>query len=640
MGQITMPAPAGGQPAKSPEPKVLFEFRHSQVSDADYSVMFDRIASAVPYDGWPTVKITKSGDGFERVVDRYYDVFADSGAKPHSQRLPRTTLTMVDLIRKANPELQGDALPMGYNLKIPPVPARPMTHASGDKPFTISGGQKSPLALETRLFDPDHNAYALNSLGFRPTSEVSEWNKTGTATRGTSATAIVVSLSMGLLLANLGVGVAYPLDAIEIQFLQSPQCASPDAVLAASPYLELAKAHLASGRADLVKGAAAHKLALIDFNFTNGHGSKVLNTAEWLLDKLGVPELVKAGLEPVELGGNYNDNSSSKYAKLIWETLNRYAAVKGKAVVTQVSILSTSHYLLTVNAAAQEPTLTLPSVVVQAAIWDQLQLGRWLNLSWTTSVTSGALPDGIEDQLKPGNAFIAVAAGNDRRAVRSDRSPQSAASSFTHFANVTYGDADGYVRGSWTGSQGGRVDLSAPGCGYAYKNLKGEAGSSLASPIVATSAWLKHLRDKTSASDMRAELMHASSLLPRRDEGVHSSGVFDPARLLANVGPHYVTKANNQVVTLQDPEITTDAEACKKLVGDPKKRGKQDVIVYEEKGKFFLLRRTPAPDFPFVRVHDACEVKDVRLDAVVNGVRQNIAGSLADFIKLVRQAAL
>jgi hypothetical protein len=160
-------------------------------------------------------------------------------------------------------------------------------------------------------------------------------------------------------------------------------------------------------------------------------------------------------------------------------------------------------------------------------------------------------------------------------------------------------------------ASGGRVDVSAIGCGLEHGNLKRhQGGSSIASPIVAVSAWLKHLLDDTPSHEIRADLAFSSSLLPPRAESVASGGFFDPAKLLAGLNSHYVT-VDGAVRPLLDPRLETDG--CGDFAADPDNPGRITVVLFKEGSRIFMITRSPDDDFPFYDVSKPCEITTFKL---------------------------
>jgi REP element-mobilizing transposase RayT len=239
--------------------------------------------------------------------------------------------------------------------------------------------------------------------------------------------------------------------------------------------------------------------------------------------------------------------------------------------------------------------------------------------AWTIRVARAINPQPLRlrDTLISKQSFVVVAAGNEAAEVRADLFPQSAASIFPEFINVSHGAADGALFGSSTGrAGGGKVDVLAPGCGIAFERLRAtDSGSSYAAPIVAAAAWIKSLLDSTPAAEMRAHLMQASLLVPPRTSPfVISGGVFDPARLLSGVGAHYLDPMRTTLHPLED--VVVDAGACGTFRSSRGAPPSQDLIAYQRGGKNFILRRHRTSDFPGVRLEDECAVSSLTVTAL------------------------
>jgi hypothetical protein len=239
-------------------------------------------------------------------------------------------------------------------------------------------------------------------------------------------------------------------------------------------------------------------------------------------------------------------------------------------------------------------------------------------MSWSWRIVSpgGVLPGRFATSLQASGAFITVAAGNEAAAIRADLMPQGASSIFREISNVTYGLPNGELLGSREDrTAGGRVDLLAAGCGFPTPLVSaGVRGSSLASPLVITAAWLKHWLDGTAASQMRQTLAMASLLLPKAAGHTGSAGVFDPARLLLKPFAHYLNASRTAVVPITgDATLTTN---CGVFTLDQSKPGTQDFVVYHDGTTHRLLRRQALATFPFISTFDPCPITSLSFSAM------------------------
>lgn len=626
-------APMAGPVQDESPDRVVVTLNEKALTDEEYVRLVTAIAGDIPQSEWP-IEVVRSGDGLERIVDRRYD-FYKRNSQPRDPRwdrpMPKTVDALVALIVSAN-GVAPDRLKAGQSLRVPPIPVRAKTIADGASPV--------------RFYDPRNHAFALLERGrlSAPTA----------ATRR-NATRTAVSLSVRAA-AELGhpdptappppppspdeppmpvaapvgtVAVSEPTALAHIRLLQTSACPAADLVLQRSPYLAAARAILKPRLAELRKRAAALKLVFVDFDFQEkaGHGGKVRSAAEWLLAQLEVPELAD-GLENFDLATR-PDQSVPEHLRKTLIAYQPYAAPFG---LTQAETAQASLWLIAPSASPSEQLRTVPPPLLQAALWTHMEKGRWLNLSWEIVSASRPVPVNLSGLLARGS-FVTVAAGNERRELDPERMPQDQASNRPQFVNVTYGSAEGQILGTWTGSGGARVDLIAGGCGYVFGRLTvGDRGSSYAAPVVATAAWIRHLLDGTKATAMRAQLARASSLTPPRPEGVIAGGVFDPAKLLANPGPHYVDRVTNQMVALSGASVVTDACGTFPRPGGPVTG--QHIIIYQQGDQFLLVHRFERPKPPFVEISDPCLVRQLTATGTLAGQPWRV-GSVEDFVKSI-----
>lgn len=580
--------PAAAQTVEPANVKVLLTYDDSLINDGQRAALAKILAADVPQADWPTVKV-QPNDGLARIVDRYYDVYARSSDPNDPTGLPLTTDALIEIIKEANGEIATNLQP-GKTLKIPPVPARAL------------GVGASEAAI--RAFDPKTASYALipevgrlslhESMGAEPVRRQDPYRDARTtvvevsATRLDEARSIVESVTDPQL--------------ASLELLQQPNCPSAEPRLTASPYLDAARARVVPALTRLEAAAKQKRLALIDFDFQSGHGARVRSATSWLLDRLGASQLMPA-VDLVEM--------NKRVARADLQALLQAYRVYGRKFMLEESLIAFAA-LWTIDPEGGQVGTTIrsiPTVLVAAALWRHLNAGSWLSLSWRIGHGSKPEPLNLVDVLNSKGSFVAVAAGNERTPVRADLFPQGASSVFDQFVNITHGAADGTLLGSSTAAAGGgKVDLVTIGCGIEYEQLqRDDSGSSFATPIVAAAAWLKSLLDGTASTQMRRQLLRASLLVPPRNSPhVVSGGVFDPSRLLAGVGAHYLDPSRTRVVPLQD--VIINAGACGTMRPQPDSPGSQDVIVYLRAGKSFLLYRHSVPEFPGVRVEPECEL--------------------------------
>lgn len=594
-----------------PEGRVLVKIDDTRLSDADRARVAKILAGDVPHDDWPTVQ-AQLGDTWERLVDRYYDVFrATVNPVEYAVLLPKTTAALVQLIREANPGVSEQFLDVA-EIRIPPVPVR-----------TKSGY----LGHTIRLYDPLNVEYAQRSEtnewtfaeGMQPARELNE-------IRTSKATFVEVSPHAAAALKTIAPEQRAVLYA-QVRLHQAAACALADPRIDQSPYFAAAKARVAGNLSSAVTAAAARHLALLDFDFHAGHGSRVRSAAEWLLTKFDAQALI-AFIRNFEMSKAVKKDdltaAISDYDE--WNTAQHQD--------DSFEFAEAGLWLLRKTSVQPSNTVyVMPSLAVAAPLWKHINAGDWLSLSWQVDAVQSVQPAGLRDQLSHGKTFVTVSAGNDRGEVRSDLFPQSGASLFPQFVNVTYGDPDGHPRGSVTSTLGGgKVDLLGIGCGIGFQALKtSDADSSFAAPLVAASAWLRSLVDKNTTPDNIRTALDEAALLtaPVVPRASITGGVFDPARLLFPMVMHYLDPARRQLTALSD--ATLNAGTCGTYRPFNDSRGFQDFIVYQQEGQYYLLRRHRVSDFPGIRVEDPCELSTLTFTGqTANG--PVVVNSPADFV--------
>ena len=545
----------------------------------------------MPVAAWPTV-IVQDGDGVAAIVDRYYDIYMAGSPDPFSRPLPKTAALVADLIADAN-DLDDRGLVVGQEITIPPLPSRPKS------------GQ---LGSAVRLFDPATQSYALvGEEGLLTTAQAALGPAAGSPWRNAGFTAVAVSAASAEILSDLG-GEVRQANLVSVELLQTPNCGTAEDIFEASPYATMARAYV-TNNLDSLRSAATTgpDLVLLDFDFATGHGAQVRNVVLWLLEKFGVQieledKVVDFELNPAGLG-SVNDRDP------LFNVLKGYYLFGHRQGVARDQIDSAAGWLLIADPRVGQAIHRIPPVVLQAVLWDKLNAGDWLNLSWRLQSSAAIVPVRLRDLLSDGS-FVAAAAGNDRnREVLSDIQPQSLASIYNEFVNITHGLPDGTVYGNRSSvGGGGKVDLSTIGCGFSFTR---QSGSSFASPLVLASAWLKHLLEGVDPGDMRRELIRAS-ILTQPTGAVFSGGFFDPSRLIAPAQPHYLNRDRSEVIGLANVSLQTNCGDFPTIPGSPPSR---DAFVYSDEGKYFLVVRHDDQQFPGIRIEPPCQLSSFRFSA-------------------------
>ena len=573
--------------AQGVEDRVLVQY-DATLSDSVLAVLSRAIAAEVDVLNWPEITVER-GDGLESIVDRYYDIYArDSGSTEFARPRPRTAATVVELIEAANDI--GDGLTAGTRIRIPPLPA------------TSQGGDPGDAV---RVFDPWRQAYlrrdgsSMPAIGEEVVVAAGEnpWRRPAR-----SLVTLPVAAAERLRANAVGLDV-YSTGTVTVELLDTATCVPAKNVVEASPYMASARQRVEMDFpkvADVL--ARSPDLYVLDFDFNDGHGRRVLDAALWVLRALGVPDAAEVKLKGVELSPAELGGMEQRWP-MAW-LMTKYSEDVSSPAVRPTDLDAALGWMVrTRTTSANQAVRELHPLLVQAHLHNILEAGGWFNASWRFQNAGSIRPEQFDAALRRGS-FGAVAAGNDEgKEVIAGLEPQATAIAYPEFVTVTYGAPSGIIYGNTTRSGGvGGVELNAVGCGFEFTERR---GSSYASAIVAAAAWVKHILDDISSADMRAELVR-SSLLSPSGTAVDSGGFFDPARLISGWRAH-VLDGNRRTMT-EVANVTLDAN-CDTY------SGRRDVVVYEEGGEYYMVVRRDDPAQPrLVRVEKRCKVNELRLE--------------------------
>ena len=567
--------------AQSPSVNFLAQYT-SSTSDPGLAQLSLAIASDVDVSLWPTIPVFPN-DGLDSILQRYYGLFPDPDDSPQASP-PRslTTLTVADLIARTN-NVPVDL--RGVNeLTVPPLPM----------PLVVDDSTVTPSSF--RIFYPETRTYllvdgegtlALAENVLQP-AETTPWRAATTLAILSDFAAFNLPPAAASALRPLG-------ERVNIELLQTLPCPHTVEHLLQSPYINAARAHVAAHLSDIRRAAATGpSLRLLDFDFPNGHGNDVRSTALRVLEYFGAPDELHSNVLSVELNPFALGQRVHRLPMLtLLDTYYDFGATLG---VQYEDIQDAIGWVMEPDMHPGPAIRILPPILIQAHLWEALHSNDWLNASWRLQSSRSALPVELDRLVRRGS-FGSFAAGNDHNEpILASLPPQSVAILHREFANVTYGTRMGDVWGSITrpGNRGG-VHLSTASC---EPSLTDMPGSSLASAVVATSAWLRHLIDGTSSSAMRDELIR-SSLLVEPPALVDSGGFFDPARLIAPDGAHYLEASSDTVTPIANPTLASNCDTYS---------GRRDVIVYSKDGHHYMVVRHDDP----IRIEEPCRVSSLR----------------------------
>jgi len=474
---------------------------------------------------WPEVKIDKATDA-RTLVDRYFDYYP--------KNFPRTTAFLAELIEKLN----GEKLNKSGMIKIPPVPVKP--HETW---------KKAPIQLRT--FSPEDSQYqfvpSMSAIeipeAFRtpiPAKQLDAVRDRGATVVSFDSVDAFRKIFTGDIRKQLGralfVWVGGPEDGdtstfpwLPVEFYDDPQPCIPTPPVSTSSYVAAWNARRASlSDADLKERADESRLVLVDWDFQKGHGQKVFEVVQLALRHFGVWDLLSPYVEQFELNPKLNG------AKL----KNVLAAYRATTPVAIGEQLKKSEHWIETYEPREGNEQDVDQGILQAIIWEHFSNRQaWVNLSFSVRNKYVDYYSSVENSA----AYSFVAAGNKPEELPPYFFPQNIAWNYRgHSVNVTYGDRDGTVRGTFAAKNPDyetSVALLAQGSNFAGCSITAtDAGSSFASPWVAASAWLKHLVDKVPNTDMRRTLIQASQPVPTMSATIDSGGYFDPDLLLGFPG--------------------------------------------------------------------------------------------------------
>lgn len=597
------------QPAHPPA-KTFLAIRQNELSDSALSRLAKVLAQEVPRDQWARVAVLP-GEGLEAVVDRVYNVYAPSSLwniRTDSTRyLPITMRALKQLIDSTN-QVGSRPLAVGEQLFVPPFPVR-----KGFAGMNTAVRFYDPNLQKAVLFEHDPSDRYVEARyswhGFESSQEVAGFS---------AVTAIALSASAARLLRDLGSVVEFPRVAVD---LHGAGLVDPVDALRTSPYLALAKARLQSKLSDMKLRARGRPLVVVDWNFGNGHGKDVRKVISSLLAELNLGDLDRH-VEVIDLLASRGADLPPWIQNLTWE-YRSYLVERRLASAEEAGAGTGDALVAWMEARDWSEDRQVRSVAVsllKSVLYSQLRRGAFLSLSWSVRHPEHHVLPAAYSSLLDKGSFIVASAGNDRLSpLEGESSPQAEAAKSPRFVNVTTSDKMHTIRGTVSGNA--PVDVS-------LMSLEETefARTSFSSPVVAVSAWLRHLADGTPPDSLRVLLSNASSLTidPAK---VRSGGAFDPARLLAALGPHLLTPSG-EIKSIASPVIS---------IGDClRQEGLHQVTFVDSADVTFVLARSSDRVPPFYRVHEKCRAGAVDASWTEDGQRVQVT-TLAD---LRRRAAM
>ena len=638
--QEEVPPPSPPSAEELRDPRILLVYDEQAITDREQAALSALVPSTVPFEKWPEVPAQK-GESIWKVVKDYFFFWG----KDH----PNTSRTLVTQIQRAN-GLEDDVIPEDRALKIPPLPVR--------------GYSQYPRAeADVRTFRPMTQGYGrtaeVGDLYFSESPRVAKYGELSEEREGNLTLVEIDTSAAGPDYAR----AVTPLDEspnfqfysrtgyVEIELFDTTPlpCEPAEDWLSASPYLPLLRQKLSALSQPSI-GAIAQRarqkpLVLLDWDFDvdhQGHGSKVLSAAKFLLASMPELGFLAGSIKQIDL---YPRGPEQKQIlnDLLKEAKNGGAF--GGPKILELFKPWDEKAKKWIKRPAVDPSgnrFAVPEFLIKAAFWKLAARPVWANVSFTVFSP-------IFDHVNPSftqelNGFASLAAGNSRLPLAPQSAPQHSVSHARNAVNVSYGNRSGEIFGTIGDAERNTVvAVLGPGCGFQFGTLTpSERGSSFASPYVAMAAWLKYLLDSTDPRAMRRSLILASDLRPALDPAIQSSGLFDPARLLAYPGPHFVTPAGT-VVRLQSVEsievsyLKADSESIRRRWNSADPGASRTMVIAKDGSGFRLwIREVSSDAFPVVEISSGI-LQTLSLRLVTLDNKPLVLNSPEKFIENIRE---
>jgi hypothetical protein len=663
---------AAGRPAytqqQEPVDRIALVYDDQKLSDAERARLFALVAESIPVSEWRQVTVASPTD-VRTLVDRYLDYY------PAGQySAPRTVDAAVDLIRKNN-AIGAGMVPAGVPVKLPPVPIRAKGQFDQDRKLRVYNAEIQGYAAgenaESVALPMNREMAVASSAAVEPLREATataimipatpaniERFSPNALPRGVAAFSAPAATEEGPpggtpdspTPQTVKIGII-PVELLSVA-AAAGNCTDPFATFEQSLFRARQKARVAAALTPtddrLLQAATDAPLTVVDAGFVAHHGQKVRMVVEQALAKLGAPQLAQKIVQ-VEL---YPVNEKAKSDLLA--TLEAY--VQSDPVLAE----SNSEFKLKVqeaeawikssaaSVALTGPRLDMPEVLLRAIFSRHVRRGAVINMSFRmrAPATARFLEEFAQDAL----SFTLAGVKNEARPIEPGWTPQDAASMRPNFVNVTYASEDGKLKAEFPdGSNGARVRLVAPGCGFAGIS---EEGSSLAAPYVAAATWLRILLDtldsgsRPASEELGRALLSATRPIHTLEHPIESGGMFDPAMLIAPPrAKHFLLKRDGTEIELID--FTAEA-TCKLATGPTKVILPSPPPGIQENIATYALFDTPAGVFLWMRgfpikgsdrgsAKTMCEVADFSFSAnesTASPIRYP-SGRMRDFAKEV-----
>jgi hypothetical protein len=477
-------------------------------------------------DVWEQALVTPADQGYYKFVEHNYHLSATNSSEREAVE------TIIALIKNANPSAAERLLP-GTTLSIPPIPERTyrVNENVGTRLRVSPSGTRKTVAAES-----------IESLAARPPppdSQDGDPRDADLTAKELGDSTSIVELAWqnpkhGILPPEVHVFDANGEVRIRLQ-TSVASCDAEDDWLGSSPFwskMQLRLQQIVSDEsrlAGLRQRASAVPLVIIDWNSDDNHEKKVKSVVDSVLHRLGIElPIVEVDLNP--------ENDRDTLQQLLDEFSTQYYCPKMKMDCDRKRPpeLNAARDWLAARHKLTDKIATVNQLVVEAVLWQYFAHRKaWVNMSF--SIDSQALEIMQADFLSASTSFGVSAANDDRFPESPVGIPQRAASVFSNFVNVTYGNRSGTLLGGYSNPLSSViVTAMAQGCGFQFEQIaKTDSGTSFSAPYLTALTWVKFLIDGIDQTGMRKSIIEASGLLQvTKPLPIESGGVFDAARFL------------------------------------------------------------------------------------------------------------
>jgi len=267
-------------------------------ADDGSAIVVSAMLTAAKNSTWPSIT-TSDSTSYEQIIDKYYDYYPS--------KFPKTVALLREAIRSANP---GVTLVPGSTIRLPPVPVKPFetwNHTPVVRMYSPTdngtGTAGRSIAKLTFSLNPVTRSIPAGDLDVERGRGVTVFEFASAEDSYAAFPAPV----RDLLGSSFSTWVAFGLEQnlepqppLPVDFYAG-EPSRPEDALPESPYAGTRSVRLGTADLTAMKAEASRRhLLLVDWNFNDGHGRKVYDTAVDVLLRLGLCDLEKY-IETIDL---------------------------------------------------------------------------------------------------------------------------------------------------------------------------------------------------------------------------------------------------------------------------------------------------------------------------------------------------